>query len=187
MSSERVLKYVTSALNEACIPFMVVGSFASNLYGVGRATYDIDVVISANAEQLQTFHSMFGKSEWYFDLSDALDACRRKSMFNILDMLDGWKVDIIFEKPGPYHRIAFERRMPAEIEQVPLFAASPEDVIISKLDWAKIGSSSRQIEDVAGILEEKRTSLDISYIEKWVKELELSSQWDTARKLAGLE
>jgi hypothetical protein len=187
MSSERVFKFVTSALREASIPFMVVGSFASNLYGVGRATYDIDVVISADAEQLQTFHSMFNKSEWYFDLSDALEACRRKSMFNILDMLDGWKVDIIFEKPGPYHRIAFQRRVPAEIEQVPLFAASAEDVIISKLDWAKLGSSSRQIEDVAGILEEQRDSLDLSYIEKWIEHLQLSEQWHSARKLAGLE
>jgi hypothetical protein len=187
MSSERVLKYVTYALNEACIPFMVVGSFASNLYGVGRATYDIDVVISANAEQLQTFHSMFGKSEWYFDLSDALEACSRRSMFNILDMLEGWKIDIIFEKLGPYHRIAFERRVPAEIEGVPLFAPSAEDVIISKLDWAKMGSSSRQIEDVAGILEEQKDTLDSGYIEKWIAELQLSEQWHAARKLAGLE
>ena len=108
-------------------------------------------------------------------------------MFNILDMLDGWKVDIIFEKPGPYHRIAFQRRVPAEIEQVPLFAASAEDVIISKLDWAKLGSSSRQIEDVAGILEEQRDSLDLSYIEKWIEHLQLSEQWHSARKLAGLE
>jgi hypothetical protein len=187
MSSERVLKFVTSALSEASIPFMVVGSFASNLYGVGRATYDIDVVISADAEQMQTFHSKFSKSEWYFDLLDALDACSRRSMFNILDMLNGWKVDIIFENPGPYHRIAFERRVPAEIEGVPLFAASAEDVVISKLDWAKIGSSSRQIEDVAGILEEQKDSLDFSYIEKWVVELQLSEQWNSARKLAGLE
>lgn len=185
MSSERVLKFVTAALNEASIPFMVVGSFASNLYGVGRATYDIDVVISANAEQLRTFHSLFSKADWYFDLSDALEACRRRSMFNILDTLDGWKVDIIFEKAGPYHRIAFERRLPAEIEQVPVFAASAEDVVISKLEWAKIGSSTRQIEDVAGILEEKGASLDISYIEKWVTELQLSEQWATARKAAG--
>ena len=163
---------------------MVVGSFASNLYGVGRATYDIDVVVSANADQLQTFHSMFNKTEWYFDLSDALDACSRKSMFNILDMLEGWKVDIIFEKSGPYHRIAFERRVPAEIEQVPLFAATAEDVVISKLDWARLGSSARQIEDVAGILEEKGTSLDISYIEKWVAELQLSEQWKSAKSAA---
>jgi hypothetical protein len=187
MSSERVLKFVTSALEQASVPFMIVGSFASNLYGVGRATFDIDIVVSANAEQLQNFLSIFRKTDWYYDLQDALEACKRRSMFNILDMADGWKVDIIFTKPETYHRVAFERRAPAEIDQVPLYAASAEDVVISKLDWAKMGSSSRQIEDVAGILEEKKDSLDFAYIEKWVVELQLAKQWDTARQIAGLK
>lgn len=187
MSSERALKFVTSALEQASIPFMVVGSFASNLYGVGRTTFDIDIVVSANAEQLQTFLSLFSKTDWYYDLQDALEACKRRSMFNILDMAGGWKVDIIFTKPEPYHRGAFERRTPADIEQVPLYAATAEDVVVSKLDWARMGSSSRQIEDVAGILEEQKDSLDFSYIEKWIAELHLSEQWHSARKLAGLE
>jgi hypothetical protein len=187
MSSERALKFVTSALEQAYIPFMIVGSFASNLYGVGRTTFDIDIVVSANAEQLQSFLSSFSKTDWYYDLQDALEACRRRSMFNILDMAGGLKVDIIFMKIEPYHRVAFERRAPAEIDHVPLYAATAEDVVISKLDWARMGSSSRQIEDVAGILEEQKAALDFGYIEKWVGELQLSEQWNSARKLAGLE
>lgn len=187
MSSKEILREMVAALDHARIPYMVVGSFASNLYGAGRGTFDIDLVVSATPEQIQVFLSLLPTSKYYFDVDAALVACRSKDMFNILDMEGGWKVDIIFEKPAPYHQQAFQRRTAAEIEQVPLVAATAEDTIVSKLEWAKIGESSRQIEDVAGILQVRGKSLDRPYIEKWVKEVGLSSEWDRARKLAGLE
>ena len=187
MSSAEILREITGALDQAGIPYMVVGSFASNLYGTGRATFDIDLVVSATPEQIKVFLSVLRASQYYFDLDTALDACRHNDMFNILDMESGWKIDIIFEKPGPYHRQAFQRRAAAEIEQVPLVAATAEDTIISKLEWAKMGESSRQIEDVAGILKVSGASLDRPYIDKWVADLDLTEQWNRARALAGLE
>ncbi len=185
MSSEAVLKTVIPALEKAQIPFMVVGSFASNLYGTGRATQDIDLVISAAPEQIRIFLSAL-PPDYYADVNAALDAWRHKSMFNILDMEHGWKVDLIFEKPTSYHRLAFQRRVPAEIDSVSVFAATAEDVILAKLDWAKMGSSARQIEDVAGILKVQQEALDLPYIENWVAQLGLSEQWAAARKAAGL-
>ena len=166
---------------------MVVGSFASNLYGSGRGTFDIDIVISATPNQIRTLLAALPKENYYYELNSSLEACQHKSMFNILDMRNGWKVDFIFEKPTPYHREAFERRVPAEITQVPLFAATAEDVIVSKLEWAQMGASQRQIEDVAGILKERRDLLDILYVEKWVRELGLSAQYAAARKAANLD
>jgi hypothetical protein len=187
MSPAEVLLEITAALQQARIPYMVVGSFASNLYGTGRATHDIDLVISATPEQTRMLLSLLPTAKYYFDLSTALEACRRKDMFNILDMERGWKIDLIFEKPSQYHRGAFQRRSTAEIEHVAVFAATAEDTIIAKLEWARMGESSRQIEDVAGILKISGTSLDFTYIDKWVGDLELSEQWERARKLAGLE
>jgi predicted nucleotidyltransferase len=187
MSSKEVLREMIAALDQARIPYMVVGSFASNLYGTGRATFDIDLVVSATPEQIQALLSFLPTAKYYFDLDAALAACRSKDMFNILDMEGGWKVDLIFEKSTPYHQQAFQRRSAAEIEQVPLVAATAEDTVLAKLEWAKMGESSRQIEDVAGILKVQAEFLDRAYIAKWVKELGLQAQWDSARRLAGLE
>ena len=187
MSSGEILREVTAALDQARIPYMVVGSFASNLYGTGRGTQDIDIVISATQDQLRSLLSLIPKSKYFFDLETALKACRDKDMFNILDMERGWKIDLIFMKPSAYHQQAFQRRTAAEIEQVPLFAATAEDTIISKMEWGKLGGSSRQIEDVAGILQVRGEELDRIYIEKWVHELGLTSQWQRARQAAGLE
>ena len=107
-------------------------------------------------------------------------------MFNILDMERGWKIDLIFEKPSAYHQQAFQRRAAAEIERVSLFVATPEDTIVSKLEWARMGASLRQIEDVVGILKVRKNNLDFFYIDKWVKQLELAEHWEAARKAAGL-
>lgn len=187
MSSEGIFRHVVDALDKAHIPYMVVGSFASNLYGTGRATQDIDIVISATPEQIQRLSRFFPQTDYLFDLSGALEACRRNDMFNVLDTVKGWKVDFIFAKTSAYHRQAFERRTDSEIEDVPILAATAEDTIISKLEWGKLGESSRQIEDVAGILRVRAEKLDRGYIEKWVHQLRLDSQWKAARKTAGLE
>lgn len=187
MSAADVFREITTALVEAGIPYMVVGSYASNIYGTGRATQDIDLVVSATPDRIRGFLGLLSTAIYYFDVEAAMESARRKSMFNILDITRGWKVDIIFEKPAAYHRQAFSRRTTAEIEQVPLIAATAEDVIVSKLEWAKIGQSQRQIEDVTGVLNVQQDSLDFAYIEKWVKELGLFAEWGRARKAAGLE
>src|SRR5215472_11243477 len=115
MSPAEALLEITAALQEARIPYMVVGAFASNLYGTGRATHDIDLVISATPEQTRMLLSLLPTAKYYFDLSTALEACRRKDMFNILDMERGWKIDLIFEKPSQYHQGEFERGRAGEI------------------------------------------------------------------------
>lgn len=187
MSYTQVFQEVVNALERASIDYMVVGSFASNLYGTGRGTQDIDLVISASPAQVPTFLNLLPKTDYYFDLDTAVEAARRKSMFNVLDMARGWKIDFIFLKGTPYHQRAFSRRTAAKIALVPLFVATAEDIIVSKLEWAKMGASLRQIEDVAGILKVQQDSLDRPYIEKWIAELGLSSEWASARQSAGLE
>ena len=187
MSSAPVFRPLISALDQAGIPYMVVGSFASNLYGNGRGTQDIDIVITANPEQIRAFLSAFPVSQYYFDVEAALEAYRQKSMFNILDMERGWKIDLIFQKAGAFHQQAFLRRTAAQMDGVDVIALTAEDVIVSKLEWAKMGESIRQLEDVAGVLKVQQEKLDLPYIEKWVRELGLAPQWAHARRLAGLE
>ncbi|HEX5432621.1 MAG TPA: hypothetical protein VFY05_00155, partial [Candidatus Angelobacter sp.] len=185
MNSGPVFHELVSALNTVQIPYMVVGSFASNLYGAGRGTLDIDIVISATPDQIRAFLEALPPADYYYDLPSALEAWKHRSMFNILDMKRGWKVDLIFAKQNPYHLAAFQRRTSAKIDGVSLIAATAEDVIVSKLEWAQMGGSSRQIEDVAGILKERRELLDLNYVEKWVKDLGVEEQWAAARSSAG--
>jgi predicted nucleotidyltransferase len=108
-------------------------------------------------------------------------------MFNVLDMSTGWKIDLIFKKPVPFHEGAFLRRKAVTFEGVHTSMISLEDLILSKLEWSKMGESERQVKDAAIVLQKRLGELDQNYIQKWIKELGLSSQWNLARKLAGLE
>jgi hypothetical protein len=172
---------LTAALTQSGIPYMLTGSFASSFHGVPRASNDFDIVIAPTEKQLSELKNILSEAEYYFDLGDALDALRRRRQFNVIDLATGWKIDFIIRKSRPFSLTEFERRSEVKFEGLQLYIAQPEDVIIAKLEWAKRGSSERQIEDVAGILKIQSKDLDYSYIEKWVQELDLQEQWDQAR------
>lgn len=185
MSNAEALKRVLKALDAAGIPYMIVGSFASSHYGPYRSTRDIDIVITATPAQLRVFIETLPAAEYYRDLESAMEAHKRRDMFNILDMVTGFKTDLIFLKAGDFDQEAFRRRRVDTIEGIPIYISSPEDVIIAKLEWARMGSSLRQIEDVSGLLRTRWNSLDHSYLKKWVAQLGLDSQWNSARQAAG--
>jgi len=63
-----------------------------------------------------------------------------------------------------------------------LFVASAEDVLLAKLEWAKLGASARQIEDAAGIVRLQGAELDVGYVERWVKVLGVEEQWALANE-----
>lgn len=116
-----------------------------------------------------------------------MEACHRKSMFNAIDNVTVIKIDFIFQKDRNFSKEEFQRRQTAPVQGVQLFVATAEDTVISKLEWASLGQSARQVEDVVGILKVRDQELDRAYIEKWVTELGLTSQWQRARQLVGLE
>lgn len=187
MTASEALKRIAAILDSAHIPYMLVGSYASSHYGALRSTKDIDLVIAATPTQLRTLINLLPVSEYYRDLEMAMDAYRDRSMFNVLDTVTGFKIDLIFVKLGDFDQEAFRRRSLETIGGNPVSVSTPEDVIIAKLDWARQGQSLRQIEDVAGVIKAEWESLDKAYLESWIKRLGLLSQWNDARRQAGIE
>jgi len=186
MSILGVFQRLTAAFDQSDIAYMLTGSFASSYYGASRSTQDIDFVIEATSEQLRTFVQSLPADEYYVDLDSALEACRHISQFNVIDQISGWKVDLIIRKTRPFSREEFGRRQRIVLEALPLFVASSEDVILSKLEWSKLAQSRRQIEDVAGILRLRWELLEQPYLEKWIEGLQLKTQWRAALAAAGI-
>lgn len=123
--------------------------------------------------------------EYYVDLDTALEALRSGSLFNVIDLKTGWKIDLIFRKSRPFSEKEFSRRQLVDLQGLRLYIAGVEDVIVAKLEWAKLANSQRQIEDVASMLRFRADTLDKSYLEKWISELGLHEQWSSARRRAG--
>ncbi|HEX2188921.1 MAG TPA: hypothetical protein VHG51_08495 [Longimicrobiaceae bacterium] len=183
---EDVFRRVIGALEQVGIPYMLTGSFASSYHGAPRATQDIDVVISATPEQLTRLVELLPRAEYYVDRGAALEAHRMQGQFNVIDLATGWKVDLMMRKSRPFSQEEFARRYVVDFGGIRLSVATAEDVLIAKLEWAKLGASQRQIEDAASILRIRLTDIDQQYISRWVRQLRLDEQWEAARRIAGV-
>ena len=65
--------------------------------------------------------------EYYADLDAALDAHQRQSLFNVIDLATGWKIDLIIRKSRAFSHEEFRRRQRVNLHNVSLFVASAED------------------------------------------------------------
>lgn len=181
MTPTDLLADVVRKLDAVAIVHMIAGSFASSQHGVPRTTNDIDIVIDPSLDQLERFVALLPPDAYYADLDVARDALRRRSMFNVIHLASGWKVDFIVCKPRPFSRGELARREHALIAGVEVFVATPEDTILAKLEWAKLGESERQLRDVRGILDAQADRLDVAYVERWVDELDVRAEWLRAK------
>ena len=170
MTSEDALKLLLSKLDKSGIPYMITGSFASNIHGIPRATQDADIVIEVQRRTLERFLESLG-SAFYRSSEAAMDALARQQMFNIVHLETGFKVDLIICKSRPFSRMEFSRRRPAFYLGADRWFATAEDTILAKLEWSRIGSSERQFNDALNVAKLQRDNLDRAYLEKWAREL----------------
>lgn len=186
MTAEDLIGRLITALGEAEVPYMLTGSYASSLHSIPRATRDIDIIIFPNRDQLTRFVQSLPSASYHTDLDDAIDSLRRRSQFNVIDYATGWKVDFIIPPFEEFNIEEFERRQIIEVGELKLSVVSAEDIVIAKLIWAKAGQSERQLEDAATVVRFQAERLDRHYIERWVRRLDLESQWATVRESGGL-
>ena len=185
MKIEVFIRRICAALEHHDIPYMVTGSVASSIHGIPRSTNDLDIVIAPNREQLRQLVSFVKRFGYFAQAEAAEDALRKHDQFNIIDFPNAWKVDLIIRKEREFSVTEFERREEVDVGDLRFVVAKPEDVLIAKLEWAKISPSERQMQDAAGILIVQGAQLDLRYVEKWVTELDLHEQWTAVRTLAG--
>jgi len=174
---EEVAQLVLQALEEHEIAYMVVGSLASNIHGVPRATQDADIVIECNKPSLDSFMDSL-QGNFYADKQMALDALKNRSMFNVIHYSSGFKIDLIVRKSRSFDLEEFERRIQMDFRGAARWVASPEDTVLAKLEWSQMSESERQFYDAVNIAKIQRSKLDIQYLKRWANELNISKLLD---------
>src|SRR5688572_17042625 len=152
---------------------MLTGSMAMNYYAQPRMTRDIDVVVALTSEDADTVMRLF-TPDYYVSQEAVRTSIARESLFNLIHQESVIKVDCIVRKNTPYRRVEFERRHRIVIEDFSTWITSKEDLIISKLWWARDSHSELQLRDVKNLAS---TGCDAEYIERWTHELGLNSLW----------
>jgi hypothetical protein len=179
----RFLERIVAALDGAAVPHMLAGSFASGIHGTPRSTQDLDIVIDPTFDSLDRFLEALAGDDVYLDVDVAREEFKRRGQFNVIDTGTFWKADLIFRKARPFSRSELDRRIHATVLGIGVFVATAEDTVLAKLEWAKLGESERQLRDVSGILEVKRASLDMAYVERWLDELGVRELWDRVQSV----
>jgi len=175
MKPEETLQMVLAGLEEVGIDYMVTGSFASNLHGMPRTTQDADIVIEVSPTALDRFLNLV-EDDFYVSRDAAYEALEFQRMFNVIHFGSGFKVDLIVRKNREYARQEFQRRERATFLGRQCWFASPEDTILSKLEWSKLSGSQRQFSDALGVAQVQRDRLDRGYLEHWARDLGLEEE-----------
>jgi hypothetical protein len=168
-----IVRDVSQRLDCAGIAYMLTGSMAMNYYAQPRMTRDIDVVIALAPADAGKIVDLF-HPDYYVSEEAVRESISTESIFNLIHNESIIKVDCIVRKNSPYRHAEFERRKQIEIDDFSTWIVSKEDLIISKLFWAKDSGSEVQLRDVRNLT---TTGCDTSYIERWTRELELFSLW----------
>lgn len=150
-SDLNILRDISLRLESAGIAFMVTGSVAMNQYAQPRMTRDIDIVVMLREGDAATIVKLF-EPDYYVPVETVSRAIARRSMFNLIHNESVYKVDFIVLKNDPYRQEEFARRKLVTIEDFQTWVVSREDLILSKLVWAKDSKSELQLRDVKNLL-----------------------------------
>jgi hypothetical protein len=158
-----VLRIIGERLKASDIGFMLTGSFALGYYGKPRMTRDLDFVVALTENDVDKLVAAFS-SDFYVDEDAARSAVKTQRMFNLMHFASGIKVDLIVRKDSEYRHVEFARRKAVDLAGVSTWIASREDLILSKLVWARDANSELQKRDVSTLLDD---SVDWPYLRKW--------------------
>lgn len=183
MEQDELLRVVTRILEAQGLRYLVTGSMATIYYGEPRFTADIDVVVDLPGQNVPDLCRAFPSPEFYVSEESAERAVRHRSQFNVVHPKSGLKVDLMVSDHSAFDRSRFERvrRLRPEEDYEASFA-SPEDVILKKMEYFREGGSDKHLRDIDGILRVSGKGLDSEYIDRWAQTLGVGEIWEQIRQ-----
>jgi hypothetical protein len=178
MSQQQLLETVVPVLKSVGIDYMITGSIASSLQGEPRSTHDIDLVVVVPPQAIAPLLAAFSSPDFLLQEAAIRDALRHQSMFNLLSLADGEKVDFWILTQEPFDQSRFARRKTVLIGGNTYQVSAPEDTILAKLRWAQLsGGSTKQFKDALRVFEVQGRALDCSYLDDWANRLHVEDLW----------
>lgn len=172
------MKRIVQTLDGLQIEYMVTGSVTSSLQGEPRSTHDLDLVVDLTEAAADRLQAALPSSDFYLSEQAIREALEHRSMFNLVDLASGDKVDFWILTDEPFDRSRFARRRVAEVLGLRFPVSAPEDTILMKLRWAELsGGSQKQFTDALRVYEVQHGVLDLDYLNEWASRLGVESLW----------
>jgi hypothetical protein len=166
MMSEEFVGLVIDGLAKLEIPFMLVGSFSSNFYGIPRSTKDADFVLQLENIKLQALVALLSPG-FQFDEQMSFETITSTMRYRMRHRESAFLVELFELSADPHDQARFARRSPKPLFGRTAFLPTAEDVIITKLRWSKGGNRQKDVEDVRNVIAIQMQNLDLPYIRQW--------------------
>ena len=180
----QVTLLVTDVLDSLEIPYVIGSSVASIFHGMVRTTMDANILANIETKHVAPFVTAM-QNQFYIDEQSLIQAIERRSSVNLIHLQTMFKVDIFVPKERPFDQQQLVRRISERFKadsDKTIWLLSAEDVILAKLDWFRLGGevSERQWRDILGVLKTQQDIIDIAYLQKWSKELQVQDLLERA-------
>lgn len=163
----RVLHDFVDRIEPLDIDYMLSGSTAMIHHSVYRFTADLDIVVDMIDTDQRPFTAAF-EPDYYVPRDAMTRAIATVRMFNIIHIKTAYKVDCVIKKKTAFQKVAFQRRQNTEFFGKKVSIIQKDDLILSKLDWARESRSEMQFRDVKNLLQ---TGFDKLYVKEWADKL----------------
>ena len=179
MEQSDLLKVAIRNLRLLNVPYAIVGSFASSVWGESRLTQDIDIVVDLKPQQVVSLCDAFPDPEFYVSRTAAEEAVARTGQFNVIHPSSGNKIDFMVAGQTNWAVAQLQRSkcvaiFPDQDAQV----AAPEDVILGKLVYYREGGSDKHLRDIAGMLKFSGDMIDRAYVDEFARRLGVVDIWE---------
>ncbi len=178
MGPSDLLRILVGKLERLGIDYLVTGSMATIAYGEPRFTNDLDVVIALPMERVAAFCAAFPEEDFYLSPDAVREAVLDRRQFNIIHFASGLKIDVIIPKADKFEQSRQQRGRAVAVGQgLTARFASPEDVILRKLQYYLSGGSEKHLRDIAGVFKIQGSRLDLGYLAEWAERLGVAEIW----------
>src|SRR5882724_2002295 len=167
-------------LNRAGIRYVVSGSVAATFYGEPRLTHDVDFVVFLNAGDIQQLIEAFPAKDFYLPPMETMlaeTAREHNGHFNLIHRDTGFKADFFPTGRDELNAWAFRGKRSVEFEGENVTLASPEYVIVRKLEYFREGRAEKHLRDIRAMLAMSGEQLDRSALKEWIQRRGLETEW----------
>jgi len=179
-----VVELAHRALSSTQAPYCVIGALALGVWGVPRATYEVDFLVLAQCTDPQPFLGLLRTAGFAIHESwhEANPMAREVVLRLTHPIAPHFPVDLVFS-PGPFDRAVLDRRRAVDLHGLTIWMSSPEDLVLMKLRAGR----PRDFDDVISIVKNPHLQLDLIYLWNWADRLGLQSELHYVLQAAGAE
>jgi hypothetical protein len=165
---------------QANIPYYIIGGVAATAYGDPRTTRDLDVVLNISRPDIPDLVTALEAIGFYVPGIEDIRSGRMNTL-QIIHQESVLQADLVIAETNAWEAVKFERRL----LEGGLYFISPEDIVLSKLQWRTTSQSEKQWRDVLGILKVQGEYLNFEYLREWANSLSMSEDLDRTCREAG--